>query len=111
MIFQDPYASLNPRWRVARLIAEPLHALGITDDPAETEARVADMLRRVRMSPETPANTRTSSPAASASALPSHAPSSASPISSSATNPPRPSMFPSRRRCSTSCVTCRMNSA
>ena len=52
MIFQDPYASLNPRWRVARLIAEPLHALGITDDPAETEARVADMLRRVRMSPD-----------------------------------------------------------
>ena len=52
MIFQDPYASLNPRWRVARLIAEPLHALGITDDPAEIESRVADMLRRVRMSPD-----------------------------------------------------------
>ena len=52
MIFQDPYASLNPRWRVDRLIAEPLQVLGITHDPAEIGARVADMLRRVRMSPD-----------------------------------------------------------
>ena len=52
MIFQDPYASLNPRWPVARLIAEPLDVLGVATDPAEREARVIDMLRHVRMSPD-----------------------------------------------------------
>lgn len=52
MIFQDPYASLNPRWRVARLIAEPLHVLGLATDHDEIEARVIDMLRHVRMSPD-----------------------------------------------------------
>ncbi|WP_315548325.1 ABC transporter ATP-binding protein [Lautropia mirabilis] len=52
MIFQDPYASLNPRWRVARLIAEPLHVLGLATDRDEIEARVTDMLRHVRMSPD-----------------------------------------------------------
>ena len=29
MIFQDPYASLNPRWRVADIVAEPLRAFGL----------------------------------------------------------------------------------
>ncbi|XAH23807.1 ABC transporter ATP-binding protein [Xylophilus sp. GW821-FHT01B05] len=52
IIFQDPYASLNPRWRVDRLIAEPLEVLGLTSSRAETEERVADALRRVRMSPD-----------------------------------------------------------
>ena len=52
MIFQDPYASLNPRWRVARLIAEPLRVLGLATDRDEIEARVIDMLRHVRMSPD-----------------------------------------------------------
>ena len=52
MIFQDPYASLNPRWPVARLIAEPLDVLGEATDPAEREARIIDMLRHVRMSPD-----------------------------------------------------------
>ena len=52
MIFQDPYASLNPRWRVARLIAEPLRVLGLATDRDEIEERVIDMLRHVRMSPD-----------------------------------------------------------
>ena len=52
MIFQDPYASLNPRWTVARLIAEPLEVLGLSRDPNETAERVAQALRRVRMTPD-----------------------------------------------------------
>ena len=52
MIFQDPYASLNPRWRVDRLIAEPLQVLGLTSGPDETAERVHEALRRVRLSPD-----------------------------------------------------------
>jgi peptide/nickel transport system ATP-binding protein len=52
MIFQDPYASLNPRWRVDRIIAEPLQVLGLTTSREETSERVAEALRRVRMSPD-----------------------------------------------------------
>jgi len=52
MIFQDPYASLNPRWTVASLIAEPLEVLGLSRDPNETAERVAQALRRVRMTPD-----------------------------------------------------------
>ena len=33
MIFQDPYASLNPRWRVADIVAEPIRALGRRSTP------------------------------------------------------------------------------
>ena len=48
MIFQDPYASLNPRWRVADIVAEPLHARGSEDGAgAATEARVASLLEQV----------------------------------------------------------------
>ena len=52
MIFQDPYASLNPRWTVAQLISEPLEVLGLSARPDETAERVAQALRRVRMTPD-----------------------------------------------------------
>ena len=51
MIFQDPYASLNPRWRVGEIIAEPMRALGIARKPGEIAERVADLLERVRLDP------------------------------------------------------------
>lgn len=44
MIFQDPYASLNPRWRVRDIIAEPLRAFGIGGD---VPGRVAELLGQV----------------------------------------------------------------
>jgi peptide/nickel transport system ATP-binding protein len=52
MIFQDPYASLNPRWRVRRIVAEPIRALGIAPSRAEERAQIAELLRQVGLSPE-----------------------------------------------------------
>ncbi|MGE0876018.1 MAG: ABC transporter ATP-binding protein [Burkholderiales bacterium] len=52
MIFQDPYASLNPRWRVRDIIAEPIRVLGLAADEAAVAARVAELLAQVRLSPE-----------------------------------------------------------
>jgi peptide/nickel transport system ATP-binding protein len=51
MIFQDPYASLNPRWRVGAIIADPIKAFGLTKDSKETENRVAELLRLVGLDP------------------------------------------------------------
>ena len=51
MIFQDPYASLNPRWRVDRIIADPIKAFGLAKDKAEMEHRVAELLTLVGLDP------------------------------------------------------------
>ena len=51
MIFQDPYASLNPRWRVDRIIADPIRAFGLAKDRAEIETRVGDLLKVVGLDP------------------------------------------------------------
>jgi len=45
MIFQDPYASLNPRWRVRKIIAEPMMVL-------DTKKDVGELLRQVGLSPD-----------------------------------------------------------
>lgn len=47
MIFQDPYASLNPRWRVRDIIAEPLRSFGITSSRAEELSEVERLLELV----------------------------------------------------------------
>lgn len=44
MVFQDPYASLDPRMSVGRIVAEPLWALGIEGD---RRARVTEVLEQV----------------------------------------------------------------
>ncbi len=51
MIFQDPYASLNPRWRVRDIVAEPIRAFGLLQRRAEISARVAQLLTQVGLSP------------------------------------------------------------
>jgi peptide/nickel transport system ATP-binding protein len=45
MIFQDPYASLNPRWRVRKIIAEPMQFV-------ETQKTVDELLVQVGLSPD-----------------------------------------------------------
>jgi peptide/nickel transport system ATP-binding protein len=52
MVFQDPYASLNPRWQVLDVVAEPIRALGLASSRAEIAARVAEMLLQVGLAPE-----------------------------------------------------------
>ena len=53
MIFQDPYASLNPRWKVADIVGEPLKEHGLVGgaaariDKTELRARVAQLLQSV----------------------------------------------------------------
>ena len=48
-IYQDPYSSLDPRWRIARTIREPLDAFRL-GTPAERDARVAELLEAVGLS-------------------------------------------------------------
>jgi peptide/nickel transport system ATP-binding protein len=51
MIFQDPYASLNSRWRVEKIIAEPIRAFNVLPDDAAIRARVGELLSLVGLSP------------------------------------------------------------
>jgi oligopeptide transport system ATP-binding protein len=51
MIFQDPYASLNPRKRVGQIIGDPMHLHGLASG-AELKRSVQELLDRVGLSPE-----------------------------------------------------------
>ena len=51
MIFQDPYASLNPRWRVGDIVAEPLRFRKLLSDKAAVDKRVGELLAQVGLSP------------------------------------------------------------
>ena len=51
IIFQDPYASLNPRLNIFAVVSEPLKIHGIADKATQRE-RVADLLRRVGLDPD-----------------------------------------------------------
>ncbi len=51
IIFQDPYASLNPRLSIRSIISEPLKIHGI-GSRSEQDERVADLLKRVGLDPK-----------------------------------------------------------
>ena len=76
IVFQDPYASLNPRMTVGNIVSEPLeiHGIGTRRSRARRE-RSPELLEDGRVStPTSRTATRTSSPAASASGSASPAP-------------------------------------
>jgi len=56
IVFQDPYASLDPRHRVERIVAEPLWALGLAGDgspgTADRRERVLEVLADVGLEPD-----------------------------------------------------------
>jgi len=52
MIFQDPYASLNPRFRVDAIIAEPIRAFGLIEGERDIAARVGELLSLVGLHPD-----------------------------------------------------------
>ncbi len=51
MIFQDPYASLNPRWTVSAIIGEPLHVHNLLPVGKPRDDRVHELMLRVGLSP------------------------------------------------------------
>ena len=51
MIFQDPYASLNPRWRVGKIVAEPILSHDLMRHPDQLKQRVDELLTQVGLSP------------------------------------------------------------
>ena len=52
MIFQDPYASLNPRMSIGTAIAEPIEIHRLAATPKDREARVAELLEKVGLRPD-----------------------------------------------------------
>ena len=50
IVFQDPFASLNPRLKVQEIVTEPLKLHGLVDDT--TEDRVVELLEQVGLSPD-----------------------------------------------------------
>ena len=50
MIFQSPYASLDPRWRVRDIIAEPIRAFDLANDKRDERRQVEQLLVQVGLS-------------------------------------------------------------
>lgn len=51
MIFQDPYASLNPRWTISRIISEPIRVHKLISGRKAQDARVTELLELVQLNP------------------------------------------------------------
>ena len=68
VVFQNPYASLNPRFTIGQTLLEPMTIHGIGANAADREARARSLLAKVGLDDtRDAASTRTSSPAASGS--------------------------------------------
>jgi peptide/nickel transport system ATP-binding protein len=53
VVFQDPFASLNPRMRVRDLLAEPIRNFGIAKSARDLDARIASLIDKVKLPPDT----------------------------------------------------------
>src|SRR5258708_1323820 len=54
MVFQDPYASLNPRFRVDAIVAEPIRAFNLIEGERDIRPRVAELLNLAGLHPDAP---------------------------------------------------------
>ncbi len=97
IVFQDPYASLNPRMPVRDIVGEPLAIHGVSK--AEIRTRVADLLDAVGLLPEHGNRFPHEFSAVSVSASASPGRSPCVPRSSCSTSRSRHSTCRSRRRC------------
>ncbi len=52
MVFQDPYASLNPRFRVDAIVAEPIRAFNLIEGERQIRERVGELLSLVGLHPD-----------------------------------------------------------
>ena len=52
MVFQDPFASLNPRLKIKEIIAEPMITHNMYSGKGEMEDRIADLLKKTGIRPE-----------------------------------------------------------
>jgi len=52
MVFQDPFASLNPRKRAGQIVGDPLRQFGAASSKAELRGRVGELLERVGLATE-----------------------------------------------------------
>jgi peptide/nickel transport system ATP-binding protein/oligopeptide transport system ATP-binding protein len=52
IVFQDPYASLNPRWQINDIVSEPFNIHGFKGSAAEKQHRVDELLELVGLNPE-----------------------------------------------------------
>jgi oligopeptide transport system ATP-binding protein len=51
VVFQDPYSSLNPRMKIAEIIAEPMYVHGIEPNARKRDSRVRELLSLVGLNP------------------------------------------------------------
>ncbi len=109
MIFQDPYSSLNPRLRLLEIIGEPLINKGIAK--SEIEDRVGELLKLVGLRPEFMSRYPHAFSGGQRQRIGIARALAVNPTSSQRTRRFRRSTCLSRRRWSTCCRTCRINSA
>ena len=50
MVFQSPYASLNPRWKIGNIIKEPIKAFNLIEDEIRQNRRIVELLEQVGLS-------------------------------------------------------------